>query len=183
MTKCRFLIAMLLILALLSVFLTGCAGKEEQPVPPDKAETPEPVEAADPPAADPSEEVAPVEETEDDELNDPNRDWEPIETKFGRLRYPDQFIDYIETEQQETDSSVQVLFRAVIGEKRIDLFEIGIGKGTGENVGSLTGPDGVKRDVFLQFFEIDDLSDLTEGETDRVYAMQESLNFVIDNLR
>lgn len=118
-----------------------------------------------------------------DEENDPNRDWEPIETKCGTLRYPDQFIDYVQTKQTETGKGVNVLFQAKIGEKTIDMFEICIGEGSGESVGKLTGPDGTKRDVYLRFIELGDLSGLTEGETDRVYAMQESLNYVIDNLK
>ena len=121
--------------------------------------------------------------SKDSEMNDPNRDWEPIETKFGTLKYPDQFIDYVETEQKETEKGVSVLFRAKIGEKRIDMFEMTIGEGEGEAVGKLTGPDGVKRDVYLRFIELSDLSGLTEGEKNRVYAMQECLNFVIDNLK
>ncbi|MBR3383168.1 MAG: hypothetical protein IKG85_09080 [Clostridia bacterium] len=117
----------------------------------------------------------------DPELDDPDRDWEPIETKYGRLKYPDDLFEFLETEQTEDGNVVKVLFRAVINEKKIDLFEIGINGGEGEPAGKLTGSDGVERTLYLRFIELDDLSDLTEGERDRVYAMQESLNFVLDH--
>jgi hypothetical protein len=71
----------------------------------------------------------------------------------------------------------------VIGEKKIDMFEIQIGSGEGDPVGKITDSEGVQRDVYLRFIEMEDLEGLTEGETNRVYAMQESLNFVIDTLR
>lgn len=118
----------------------------------------------------------------DNEMNDPKRDWEPIETKFGRLRYPDDLFQFLETEQKEAEDTVAVMFRAAIGDRRIDLFELTIGNVTGEAAGKITGPDGVVRDVSLRFIPADDLSGLSEGEQNRVYAMQEALNFVLDHM-
>ena len=190
-----------LLTALLLALLCGCGeGKEPEqtqlpeqtqaidpaPVPEETPETAEPAQEVEPERTEEPEEPEEPEtpdEPEDPELTDPNRDWEPIDTKFGRLRYPDQFFDYLETEQTETETEIKVLFRAVIGEKRIDLFEVTIGDEAEDQVGTLTGPDGVVRGVFLRFIEIEDLNGLSEGETNRVYAMQESLNYIIDNLR
>ena len=171
--------ALILSLVVILVFIAGCGGENEPQVQPveEQAEPTETTEPSDP------EEVSAEEPNEDPELSDPNRDWEPIETPFGRLRYPDQFFDYIETEQTENGDSLNVLFRAVIGEKKIDMFEIQIGSGEGDPVGKITDSEGVQRDVYLRFIEMTDLEGLTEGETNRVYAMQESLNFVIDTLR
>lgn len=182
--------AILLVLSLLLTLLCGCGeGKEpEQTLQTEPEQTLTPAVVSEvpeetPAPAEPTPEPEAPEETGDPEMDDPARDWEPIDTKFGRLRYPDQFFDYLETEQTETNTEVKVLFRAAIGEKRIDLFEVTIG-GEGETpVGTLTGPDGTARNVYLRFIEIEDLSGLSAGESNRVYAMQESLNFVIDNLR
>ena len=175
--------ALILSLVVILVFIAGCGGEKEPQVQPVEEQTPVPAEPTETTEPSDPEEVPTEEPNEDPELSDPNRDWEPIETPFGRLRYPDQFFDYLETEQQESENGLRVLFSAVIGEKKIQLFELLIGEGDGEPVGSLTGPDDVQRDVFLRFIEIEDTEGLTEGETNRVYAMQESLNFVIDNLR
>ena len=119
--------------------------------------------------------------TVDNELSDPTRDWEPVETKYGRLRYPDDFYDFLETEQTEDGDTLKVLFRAVIRETKLDLFELSIGGGEGEPVGKITGTDGTTRDLYLRLIELGDMSQLTEGEKDRVYAMQEALNFVLDH--
>ena len=118
------------------------------------------------------------------ETEDPDRDWEPVKTKFGTFRFPDQWFDFLETEQSETEDAVTVLFRAVIGDRKIDLYELTVGAGEGEAAGTLTGPDGIGRGVYVRLLELPDLSGLglSEGETDRVYAMQESLNSVIDSL-
>lgn len=121
-----------------------------------------------------------TEETE--ESMTPDRDWEPIETKYGTLCYPDQWFDYLETEQSESGDKLIVLFRAAIGEQKIDLFELSVGGGDGSAAGKLTGPDGVSRDVFVKLLELPELSGLTDGETNRVYAMQEAVNDVIDYL-
>lgn len=192
---------LLLIGCLMMALLCGCGEKdpaqtkEPEPTPTqatDVGTAPEPTAEPTPeptaePTPEPTEEPEPTPEepqvVEDPELADPRRDWEPIETKFGRLRYPDQFFEFLETEQTESDNEVKVLFRAVIGEKRIDMFEVIIGGFGGDSVGTITGPDGTVRNVYLRFIEIEDLDGLTEGETDRVYAMQEALNFVLDSLK
>ena len=122
-----------------------------------------------------------TENTVDTELEDPTRDWEPIETKYGRLRYPDDFFEFLETEQAEDGEALKVLFRAAIRDVKLYLFELGIGGGEGSPVGKSTGPDGVTRDLYLRMIELGDMSQLTDGEKDRVYAMQEALNFVLDH--
>ena len=69
----------------------------------------------------------------------------------------------------------------MIRETKLDLFELSIGGGEGEPVGKITGTDGATRDLYLRLIELGDMSQLTEGEKDRVYAMQEALNFVLDH--
>lgn len=124
-----------------------------------------------------------AEETIDPELNDPNRDWEPIDTKFGRLRYPDDLFEYLQTNQTETEDSVSVLFTAEIQGNKIDLFEIVINSEAEQSAGKITGPDGVQREVHMNFIQLNTPGELSDGETDRLYAMQEALNFVLDHLK
>lgn len=123
-----------------------------------------------------------AESTPSAEALDPNRDWEPIETKFGTLCFPDQFFDYLETEQNETDNTVSVRFVAKVSDQRIELFELLIGDGDGTVGGKLTGPDGIQRDVHVKLLDLPELTGLTDGETNRVYAMQEAVNDVLDHL-
>ena len=106
----------------------------------------------------------------------------PIETKYGTLYYPEQWMESLKTEQSEADESLEVLFRAKIGEQQIDLFALTIGDGADDSAGTLTGQDGVKRDVHVKLLELPDLSGLSEGEMNRVYAMQEAVNDVLDSL-
>lgn len=162
MKKTRFV----LILLLLSVLLLTCGCSKDAKADATKRQTD--VQAG-------------TETTGDPELADPNRDWEPIDTEYGRLRYPDDFFEFLETEQKKDGNTLTVLFRAVIRDVKIDLFELSIGGGEGDPVGKLTGPDGTVRDLYLRFFELDNLSELTDGEKDRVFAMQEALNFVLDH--
>lgn len=165
-------ILLLLMIALLLSSLLGCGTNE--PVAPASSE----------PEKDTQERhTVSTEETVDPELCDPNRDWEPIDTKYGRLRYPDQFFDYLQTDQTDTDDGVSVIFRASINSRQIDLFEILIDSERADSFGKITGPDGVVREVHLRLFPIEDFEGLSEGETNRVYAMQESLNFVLDHLK
>lgn len=166
-------VIMLLLCVLLTLTSCGRSSSSTPEVTPDQPNEREqaPEETQDP---------VPVEDTE---LSDPNRDWEPIDTKFGRLCYPDDLFEYLQTEQTETEEEVKVMFRAEIGDLQIDMFEITIGKNGDEPAGTITGPDNVMRDVYLRLIPIEDLSGLSEGEENRVYAMQEALNFVLDHLK
>ena len=174
MKKKVLLIAVILVFALLAASLSSCGKQAAESIDETPAaqitEMPAPAEAA---------------ETEEPVVTEEPRDWEPVETKFGDLRYPDQWFDSLETEQTETDDSVTVAFRAKVNEQSFDLFDVCIGQNAveGEAVGVLTGPDGVQREAFLRFHELGEITGLNEGETNRVYAMQEALNFVIDNLK
>ena len=76
-----------------------------------------------------------------------------------------------------------MIFRASINSRQIDLFEILIDSERADSFGKITGPDGVVREVHVRLFPIEDFEGLSEGETNRVYAMQESLNFVLDHLK
>ena len=63
------------------------------------------------------------------------------------------------------------------------LFKVTIGEGDGSKIGELTDSAGTKRDVYLQLEEIQEDPNLNDGEQNRLYAMQEDLNYLIDNLK
>lgn len=106
-----------------------------------------------------------------------------VRTKFGNLYYQDQWSDFMRVAQIETDSGLVVLFQAEFDDVYYPLFRLIIGSGEGDPVGQLTDANGVARDVFVIMEEIDDLSELTEGEQNRLFAMQEDINFIIENLK
>ena len=172
MKKCKGAIILLLLCGLFLLTSCGGSGLPSEATPGQSAEH----EAG----PEKTEETAVL---TDPELSDPDRDWEPIDTKFGRLCYPDDLYEYLQTEQTETKDGVKVMFRAAIGDNQIDLFELTIGETGGESAGRITGPDDVVRDVYLRFIPLEDLSGLSEGEANRVYAMQEGLNYVLDHLK
>ena len=105
-----------------------------------------------------------------------------INTKFGNLYYQDQWEDFMQIEQSEGDTYVIVAFEADIDGIRYPLFHLTIGEGEGEPIGQITDAQGVKRDVFVHMEEIGIISELTEGEQNRLFAMQEEINYVIENL-
>ena len=106
-----------------------------------------------------------------------------IHTDYGDLHYPDRWQEYVTIRQEQNGSTITVTFETKSGEKAYELFKILIGDDSGEVVGSLTDADGTQRNVYLQVEELAADSDLKEPERTRFYAMQEDLNYLIDNLK
>ena len=57
-----------------------------------------------------------------------------------------------------------------------------IGESEDTEVGELTDDSGAKRAVHMSVFELEEDPNLSSEEQQRVYAMQEDLNYVIDHL-
>ena len=106
-----------------------------------------------------------------------------IHTDYGDLHYPDCWLEYVAVRQEQSDNVIVVTFETKSGEKAYELFKILIGDGSGEIVGSLTDDAGTQRNVYLQVDELPAASGLEEPEQIRFYAMQEDLNYLIDNLK
>lgn len=106
-----------------------------------------------------------------------------VETKFGTLHYNDQWREYIKIDQAEEGDVVSVSFTALINKKEYPLFVVNIGGGDGSEVGKLTDGDGKERIVYINASEIKEEEDLEANEQNRLYAMQEDINYVIDHLK
>ena len=106
-----------------------------------------------------------------------------ISTQYGDLYYPDQWTEFVKTEQKSENDVVVVRFGAEINSKVYPLFEVMIGGEGANSVGTLTDSAGTSRNVSINVDEIVQDPDLTEGEQNRLYAMQEDLNYLIDNLK
>ena len=105
-----------------------------------------------------------------------------IETVYGTLYYPKQWEEYMTTEQQENGDTIVVSFVATLHNTSYRLFEVTIGGTEGTAAGELTDAEGTKRTVYMQVYELEGDPELTATEQNRLYAMQEDLNYLIDHL-
>ena len=107
-----------------------------------------------------------------------------IKTKYGYLFYPDRWNEFVSAKQEEKDGLLAVYFEATINGEKYILFEVDIKNTAGDPdaAGSVTDFDGNKHDVFAHMVEIPETDTLAENEVDRLYAMQEGLNDLIEAL-
>lgn len=106
-----------------------------------------------------------------------------VHTDYGDLHYPDRWQEYVTIRQEQNGNTIAVTFETKSGEETYELFKILIGNDSGEVVGSLTDDTGTQRNVYLHVEELPADSGLEETEQTRFYAMQEDLNYLIDNLK
>lgn len=106
-----------------------------------------------------------------------------IGTAYGDLYYPAQWEEFLQVDQTEDGESVQVAFSGKVDETLYPLFTIIIGSGDGVSAGTLTDKDGTQHEVYVQIREVTGNAALSQIELNRLYAMQEDLNYLIDNLK
>ena len=106
-----------------------------------------------------------------------------INTDYGDLYYPEQWNDYLVTEQVKEGESLIVSFSASINDVQYPMFKVTIGNSEEAEVGELTDSSGTKRTVYMSVAEIEKSDALSSDEQQRLYAMQEDLNYLIDNLK
>ena len=78
---------------------------------------------------------------------------------------------------------VEVIYSAQFNVRNIPLFSIIIGEGEGVQAGTITAEDGTQRNVYVKFEELEEDESLSKIEQNRLYAMQEDLNYLLDNLK
>lgn len=105
-----------------------------------------------------------------------------IHTEYGDLYYPEQWSEYLKTEQNMNNDSLQIFFSAHLEDKDFPMFQVTIGESEDTEVGELTDNSGTKRTVYINVTELEGVDDLSETEQHQIYAMQEDLNYVIDHL-
>lgn len=108
-----------------------------------------------------------------------------ITTEFGNLYYPDQWREFVSVDEQSSENATTLSFKAKIGDAVYPLFEVEIGEGaeTSNAIGTLTDDKGIGRNVYASMEDLPDTSQLSEEELDRLYAMREGLNDLIENLK
>lgn len=128
-----------------------------------------------------------VQNVQEDQNNNASTDVIPedvvVHTDYGDLHYPDRWQEYVTIRQEQNGNTITVIFETRSGEETYELFKVLIGDGSSEVVGSLTDDTGTQRNVYLYVEELPTDSGLEETEQTRFYAMQEDLNYLIDNLK
>lgn len=112
-----------------------------------------------------------------------NPDEVRVSTEFGNLYFREQWVEFMHTEQVKNENSIVVTFEADVNGVLYPLFSVTIGEGQGDPVGQLTDSAGTKRDVYVHVEEIVESDSLTAGEQNRMYAMQEEINYIIESLK
>lgn len=106
-----------------------------------------------------------------------------IGTAYGDLYYPAQWEEFLQVDQAENGEGIQVAFSGKVDETLYPLFTIVIGSEDGVSAGTLTDKDGTQHEVYVQIAEVTGNAALSQIELNRLYAMQEDLNYLIDNLK
>ena len=63
------------------------------------------------------------------------------------------------------------------------LFSLSIGEEAGQLAGTLTDKRGTSRDVYVTVYDFGDISELAQDKQDQLYALQEVVNVVVENLK
>ena len=161
----------------LAVSLTGCAKENTEPVAaptvnPDAAPT-----ALSTPTPTPAETVPPEDDSED--LNKLSE----ISTDYGTLYVPQRFKKLLQTEVSSGKNGGTVKFSVQQDGKTYKLFDVSIGDEVGQLVGTLTDNNGTSRNVYVTVYDLGDISKLENDKQDQLYALQEAVNAVAENLK
>ena len=120
-----------------------------------------------------SESAPPEEESEDlSKLSE-------INTDFGTLYIPQKYEQLLKT---EVDNDT-VKFSTEQDGKTYILFSLSIGEEAGQLAGTLTDKRGTSRDVYVTVCDFGDISELAQDKQDQLYALQEVVNVVVENLK
>lgn len=110
-------------------------------------------------------------------------DYVPVTTRYGELRYQEMWSEFMVTEMSIVDETVVVKFMAALNGEKYELFDIYIGGDEADPVGLLTDSEGVQRNVYAFIREDPDILHLADDERNQLMAMQEDINYVVQNLK
>ena len=107
-----------------------------------------------------------------------------IETSYGMLKFPEQWKNNLTLQRVTTDTGEEIIFRETFTKESLTLFTVCIGEtSNGSYIGSMTDLNGQKHEVYLRIDELEFKEELSTEMKSRIYAMQESVNYLIDNLK
>lgn len=105
-----------------------------------------------------------------------------IETEYGAIMYPQNWQERLEVSIDKEDEDLTATFTTVIDYEVYYLFKVTISSDDGDVVGRITDSSGTTRNVFIYVYDLGDISELSAEKQDILYAMQEGINVVIENL-
>lgn len=107
-----------------------------------------------------------------------------VATPWGSLYYRSQWDEWMVTHQEQEVNRLVVEFSAKLEETEYPLFRVTVGRGQGgSHVGTLTDAEGTAREVYIRAETVPTDGTLTGEEQSRLYAMQEEINILIQNLK
>lgn len=106
-----------------------------------------------------------------------------VQTNLGTFYIPQKYEQVLQITTNDTDNGGTVRFSTEQDEKSYSLFELSIGDETGQLAGSITDPNGTSRSVFVTISDLGDISSLSQDKQDQLYALQETVNVVVENLK
>lgn len=121
-----------------------------------------------------------IDEVEEPTELDPNE--VVVNTKFGNLYYQEQWENFMQVMISEDDVYTTVAFAGEINGVQYSLFQLNIGDAEDEPSAWITDAHGEKHGVYVTMEEIGMIPELTEGEQNRLFAMQEEINFILENI-
>lgn len=168
MSKLRKSVAILLTMSTISFMLMSCAGTATEGKSADASES----------GTSSTSEDYSVDLETDDEIS-----LTEVVCALGSLYYPQEWEDYMEIEITDNDEECELVFSTELDGEEYELFTVIInGSDNNDSVGTITGEDGTKRNVYLNVADLGNISGLSQDDQDRLYAMQESVNTVLNNL-
>lgn len=105
-----------------------------------------------------------------------------IETPYCPLYFPGQWSEGLKTEIKEEDWVASVTFYGNVGGEDVLLFTLYFGGASGYPVGIFQTEDGMMLDVTMENNDFELKDSWSAGEADRICAMQEALNYVLEKL-
>ena len=124
---------------------------------------------------------------EDKEDKEENTKWDMddeniiIKTPIGKLYYPEMWQETLDVTVKESKGCYTVRYFETNGKYKVELFAISIGENADGDLLGYYGDDGEKVGVYLNIAEIDE-DDLTGLNPEKVYVMQEDVNYLLEKL-
>lgn len=121
---------------------------------------------------------------EEDALESVMADGVVISTPIGELYYSKAWEEYTEVKCSSDETHFTAVIHANIGNHSMDILAIHLcDEADGMTVGSVPDSDGNQTKVFLEIYEIDTDNGWSQSEIDTVYAMQESVNQLVEQIK
>lgn len=105
-----------------------------------------------------------------------------VQTPYGALNYPEELADHLLIANTSQRPYTLEFYAIMEAKHEVRLFDISLGEGSGGNMGIVTTPAGEKVPLNVTIYTVNTDESWTEGEIITLYAMQEVINDMIDQM-